>query len=87
MATKTKTRSAQEAKSLGATTQRVEGGVAARGKGVAELAREKRGVVFVEYVALLLLVTIGGAAAVVTLGVPLVTLFRYVQAIVALPVP
>ena len=46
-----------------------------------------RGVVFVEYVALLLLVTIIGAGAVVTLGVPLVNLFRYQQLILSLPIP
>ena len=46
-----------------------------------------RGVVFVEYVALLLLVTIIGAGAVVTLGIPLVNLFRYQQLILSLPIP
>jgi hypothetical protein len=44
-------------------------------------------VVFVEYVALLLLVTIIGAAAVLSLGVPLVNLFRYQQIILTLPIP
>jgi hypothetical protein len=43
--------------------------------------------VFVEYVALLLLVTIMGAAAVLALGVPLVGLFRYQQMILSLPIP
>lgn len=46
-----------------------------------------RGVVFVEYVALLLLVTIIGAGAVVSLGIPLVNLFRYQQLILSLPIP
>lgn len=55
----------------------------------AELSALKgtRGVVFVEYVALLLLVTIIGAGAVVTLGIPLVNLFRYQQLILSLPIP
>lgn len=46
-----------------------------------------RGVVFVEYVALLLLVTIIGAGAVVALGMPLVNLFRYQQLVLSLPIP
>ncbi len=46
-----------------------------------------RGVVFVEYVALLLLVTITGAAAVASLGIPLVHLFRYQQLVLSLPIP
>jgi hypothetical protein len=46
-----------------------------------------RGVVFVEYVALLLLVTIIGAGAVVALGLPLVNLFRFQQLVLSLPIP
>ncbi len=46
-----------------------------------------RGVVFVEYVALLLLVTIIGAGAVAALGLPLVNLFRYQQLVLSLPIP
>lgn len=46
-----------------------------------------RGVVFVEYVALLLLVTIGGAVAVLSIGIPLVTLYRYQQLLLSLPIP
>ncbi|MDQ3031035.1 MAG: hypothetical protein M3Y87_01355 [Myxococcota bacterium] len=46
-----------------------------------------RGVVFVEYVALLLLVTIIGAGAVLSLGVPLVNLFRFQQLVLSLPIP
>lgn len=49
--------------------------------------RSTRGVVFVEYVALLLLVTIVGAASVVALGVPLMHLFRYQQLMLSLPIP
>jgi hypothetical protein len=46
-----------------------------------------RGAVFVEYVALLLLVTVIGAGAVAALGIPLVNLFRYQQLILSLPIP
>lgn len=66
-------------------------GVAAEGvvRGERELSdlRSTRGVVFVEYVALLLLVTIMGAASVLALGVPLVNLFRYQQLMLSLPIP
>lgn len=58
----------------------------ARDRELSEL-RSTRGVVFVEYVALLLLVTITGAAAVVALGVPLVHLFRFQQVVLSLPIP
>lgn len=57
-----------------------------RDRELTELA-STRGVVFVEYVALLLLVTIAGAAAVLALGVPLVQLFRFQQIMLSLPVP
>lgn len=46
-----------------------------------------RGAVFVEYVALLLLVSIGGATAVLSIGIPLVTLYRYQQLLLSLPIP
>ena len=46
-----------------------------------------RGIVFVEYVALLLLVTIIGAGAVLALGLPLVNLFRFQQLVLSLPIP
>lgn len=58
-----------------------------KGRTLGELARETRGAMFVEYVALLCLVTVGGAAAVVTLGAPLVALARFTQLIVGLPIP
>ena len=48
---------------------------------------ETRGAVFVEYVALLTLVTIMGAAAVLSLGVPLLNLFKFQQLILTLPFP
>jgi Flp pilus assembly pilin Flp len=53
----------------------------------AGLAANERGVVMVEYVTLLCLVTLTGAAAVVALGVPLMQLFRYVQMVIAMPIP
>ena len=51
------------------------------------LASSASGVVFVEYVALLTLVTVIGAVAVVGLGIPLVRLYRFAQVMVALPIP
>jgi hypothetical protein len=63
------------------------GGLAERSRPLGELARETRGAIFVEYVALLCLVTVGGAAAVVTLGAPLVALARFTQLVVGLPIP
>lgn len=51
------------------------------------LAKSTKGVVFVEYVALLTLVTVTGAVAVVGLGVPLMRLYRFAQVMVALPIP
>ena len=49
--------------------------------------RHEDGVVAVEYIALLSLVTLIGAAAVVGLGIPLLKLFRYAETIIALPMP
>jgi Flp pilus assembly pilin Flp len=51
------------------------------------LARDERGVATVEYVTVLVLVSIVGAGAIVALGVPLIQLFRYVQMVIAMPVP
>lgn len=51
------------------------------------LRRDERGAVFVEYVTVLTLVTVVGAAAVAALGIPLLKLFRYVQAVILLPIP
>ncbi|MGE0790776.1 MAG: hypothetical protein AB7S26_34195 [Sandaracinaceae bacterium] len=45
------------------------------------------GVVFVEYVALLTLVTIVGAISVLSLGVPLLKLYRFAQMVLSLPIP
>ncbi len=51
------------------------------------LRASEGGVVMVEYVTLLCLVTITGAATVMALGVPLMQLFRYVQMVIAMPIP
>jgi hypothetical protein len=73
----------------GGRVDAIEGGsdLAERSRSLGELARETRGAMFVEYVALLCLVTVGGAAAVVTLGAPLVALARFTQLVVGLPIP
>lgn len=66
----------------------VEGiGGAARARDLGELGGDSQGAIFVEYVALLLLVSVGGAAAIVTLGAPLVALGRFTQLVVGLPIP
>lgn len=64
-----------------------EDGLPDRGASFGQLVRDSRGAIFVEYVALLTLVTVGGAAAVVTLGAPLVALARFTQLFVGLPIP
>lgn len=51
------------------------------------LASSKSGVIFVEYVALLTLVTVIGAVSVVSLGVPLLRLYRFTQMVLSLPIP
>ena len=51
------------------------------------LVASASGVVFVEYVALLLLVTVIGAVSVVSLGVPLLKLYRFTQMVLSLPIP
>jgi len=56
-------------------------------KGVFELGRETRGAIFVEYLTLVCVVILGGSAAVVSLGQPLVHLYRVTQLIVGLPIP
>jgi len=56
-------------------------------RGTHELANDERGAVYVEYLVVASMVTITGAAAVVTLGVPLYNLFRYVEMMILLPVP
>ena len=51
------------------------------------LASSQSGVVFVEYVALLTLVTVIGSVSVVGLGIPLLRLFRFAQMVLSLPIP
>jgi hypothetical protein len=51
------------------------------------LARETDGVVYTEYVTLLFLVVLTAAAAVIALGRPLLRYYRYVQMVIAVPVP
>lgn len=51
------------------------------------LVTDTRGVAYVEYVTLLALVTVIGAVAVFSVGLPLLSTFRYAQAILALPIP
>jgi hypothetical protein len=56
-------------------------------RGLAELGLDVRGAMFVEYLTLICVVILGGSAAVVTLGQPLVHLYRVVQLIQGLPIP
>lgn len=65
----------------------IEGRVVGGQRSLGELDGDTRGAIFVEYVALLCLVSVGGAAAVVTLGAPLVALARFTQLVVGLPIP
>ena len=52
-----------------------------------DLRADERGAAYVEYLVVATLVTIVGAAAVITLGVPLYGLYRYVEMTILLPVP
>ena len=51
------------------------------------LIQDLAGAIYVEYLTLATMVTIGGAAAVVSLGVPLLQLYDYVELMILLPVP
>jgi Flp pilus assembly pilin Flp len=51
------------------------------------LARNEAGAVFAEYVTILVLVSIGCAAATVALGLPLQNLYVFQQAVLLLPIP
>ena len=51
------------------------------------LFRDTAGAAYVEYLALLTLVTLVGAAAVAALGLPLLRMFRFAEAILLLPAP
>jgi hypothetical protein len=56
-------------------------------KGASELAAETRGAMFVEYLTLICVVILGGSAAVVSLGEPLIHLYRVAQLVAGLPIP
>jgi len=56
-------------------------------KGFSELASDARGAIFVEYLTLVCVVILGGSAAVVSLGQPLVHLYRVAQLVIGLPIP
>jgi hypothetical protein len=56
-------------------------------RSIAPLARETDGSIFAEYTTLLVLVTLGAAAATVSLGIPLIQYYRYVQMIIVVPFP
>ncbi len=51
------------------------------------LRDDTTGAIFVEYLTLASMVTIGGAAAVVSLGTPLLNLYDYVELVILLPIP
>jgi hypothetical protein len=51
------------------------------------LARNVSGAAYVEYLALLTLVTLVGAGAVAALGLPLLRLYRFAEVILLLPAP
>ena len=84
--TNTKTRKAgKAAKAIAAEGPRASATVTT--KGASELVRETRGAMFVEYLTLICVVILGGSAAVVSLGQPLVHLYRVAQLVVGLPIP
>lgn len=51
------------------------------------LVKHEEGAVFVEYVTLLILVSIIGAAAVFALGMPLINRYNVAHGILVLPIP
>jgi Flp pilus assembly pilin Flp len=51
------------------------------------VVRNERGAAYVEYLALLTLVTLVGAGAVAALGIPLLRLYRFAEVILLLPSP
>lgn len=59
----------------------------ARERTLRTLAGDERGAVYVEYVTLLVLVSIGMAVATLSLGLPLWKLYKYAQMILAAPFP
>lgn len=46
-----------------------------------------QGTVFVEYVVILTVVSLGASVALISLGVPLLNLFSYQQTVLSLPFP
>jgi len=54
---------------------------------VPSLSTSTRGVAFAEYVILLCMVVIGGAAGIASLGVPLMRFARFSQLVLGLPIP
>ncbi|MDH5492199.1 MAG: hypothetical protein OEY14_09610, partial [Myxococcales bacterium] len=51
------------------------------------LLRDERGIAYTEYIIVTLMVSLGGAAAIVSLGLPLLELFHYVSSMILLPIP
>jgi hypothetical protein len=51
------------------------------------LLSDRRGAAYVEYLALLTLVTVIGSAATAALGLPLLRMFRYAETLIVLPIP
>lgn len=51
------------------------------------LLSNRRGAAYVEYLALLTLVTVIGSAATAALGLPLLRMFRYAETLIVLPIP
>ncbi len=96
--TATKTRLAVQASvpqrdALGGERDAAEGPTARPGssaltvRGFFDLGADTRGAMFVEYLTLICVVILGGSAAVVSLGEPLVHLYRVAQLVVGLPIP
>lgn len=52
-----------------------------------QLLWHRRGAAYVEYLALLTLVTVIGSAATAALGLPLLRMFRYAETLIVLPMP
>lgn len=52
-----------------------------------QLPSDDQGLIYTEYLVVLTLVTLGVMGALIALGVPLLNLFLYQQAVVLLPLP
>ena len=68
-------------------TERQEMGEQKDDEEVRELIEDESGVVFVEYIILLSLVTVLGSVALFSVGLPFFTTYRFTQLLVALPFP